>query len=538
MPAFLPRTPSQKRVTAASIHGKAVPRGRSSTGVDFGPQGSPYDPADIGDALPDDYLRRLAWTVWVLGFYVAALVLPAAGFLVVKGSSPVFILRPWVFSPGQVETGGSILFGGWIELFVVGQIGAIGWIANVLFAVVLFQFWTPAARGSQSRLLSSLAIILGLVSLPLTNLAPILADESGSKMAATAPLIGFWLWLCSMALLWVAIRVTTPRPARVGGAWPWVWTERFALIEKAGGVELPHKTALTWNELFQIRFNLFALIFGPGYYIVKGMWKKGVWLGGIQILCLVFVNIPETFGLTGAGLAWLIQGIFVFIFTTSANLDFYRLTHERGGVPTVLVRFFVLFFMALFGWTAALAVSYAEARYTLSLRESANSRSRMAPPRKQSWHKESPLPQTMNRTDTTSSSDSQRGAQAALASLPFHLGESFSEVRRTVASRPHLSAADFNADDARFAQQGLWIFFDPNQQIREIRLDPPFIGVIQGIHLGDPVSILLSTMGPPDVPVFAAAGDLAYVYHRTGVTYRFDVGHDAKVQRVFLLPSD
>lgn len=518
---------------------------------DFATPRIPNDPADEGETADGDYAWRLGWTLLVLAFYIGALALPAAGFIGVNDSSSVFILRPWALVPGQVETGWSMLFGGFIEL-VLGQIGAAGCIANFLFAIALFRFWIPRGWGFQARTMSSLAMGLAVVSLPLTNLAPILANEAGSKMAALAPLSGYWLWMASMSLLWAAIRIVPPRKPNLVKTFSSRWMRRFALIEKAGGAELPDKAALTWVERIQIRLNVWALVFGAGYYIVKGMWKKGLVLAALQMLALILVGVLESFGLSWHGVTWLIQGLFAFVFTTSANLDFYKLTHERGGVPTVRIRVLAFAFMMLFGFAVGLTADYFAARVSSSLAQQATKFPRMQPDEseKSSSRTGQTSQETMKQKGVRPRPSSphplmalpsfpapRQSATAALGSLPFHIDESLSEVRRTVASLPNLSAADFNTNEARFPQQGIWLFFDPNQQIREIRLDAPFSGAIQGIRIGDSISTLLATMGNPDVPVFAFAGDLAHVYYRAGVAYRFDVDQHAQVERVFILPA-
>lgn len=499
-------------------------------------------------AAEGGYVWRLAWTSLVLALYIGALVLPAAGFIGVgDSSSPTFVMRLWPLLPGQIETGWSMLLGGWIQLFLA-QIGAAGWLANVLFAIGLFRFWSPPSFDFQARLMSSSAIVLALVSLPLTNLAPILANEAGSKMAAFAPLAGYWLWLASMAMLWVAIRVMPPREeSNLAGAWPAFWMRRFALIEKAGGAELPNKAALTWGERIQVRLNVWALMFGAGYYIVKGMWKKGVALGVFEMLVIgaIVTMAPSWHWAT-----WLVQGGFVLLFGTSANLDFYRLTHEKGGVPTTRVRLWPFAFMMLVGWIEILAWPYFVHHDSESLTRPATLFPQLQPDgnKKVSPHPGPILKDGMTQREerpypaspplkVTSTHPPRQATTAAWSPLPFYLGESSEEVQRTVARIPGLSPFDSHADTARFPQEGIWLFFDPNQRIRDIRLDAPFSGAIQGIRIGDPISTLLSNMGDPDVPVFAFAGDLAYVYHRASVAYRFDVGKDAKVKRVFIIPE-
>lgn len=48
----------------------------------------------------------------------------------------------------------------------------------------------------------------------------------------------------------------------------------------------------------------------------------------------------------------------MLLFGVSANLDYYRLTHEKDGVPTARVRTLAFVFMLLFGWIEILAWPY------------------------------------------------------------------------------------------------------------------------------------------------------------------------------------
>ncbi|MDD4887086.1 MAG: DUF2628 domain-containing protein [Thiomonas sp.] len=414
---------------------------------DFAMPRMPNDPADVGETADGDYAWRLGWTLLVLAFYIGALALPAAGFIGVNDSSPVFILRPWALVPGQVETGWSMLFGGFIEL-VLGQIGAAGCIANFLFAIALFRFWIPRGWGFQARTMSSLAMGLAVVSLPLTNLAPILANEAGSKMAALAPLSGYWLWMASMALLWAAIRIVPPRKPNLVKTFSSRRMRRFALIEKAGGAELPDKAALTWVERIQIRLNVWALIFGAGYYIAKGMWKKGLALG---ILEMLVVGTLVTMAPSWHWITWLVQGGFVLFFGVSANLDFYNLTHGKTGVPKLKIRVLAFVFMMLFGWIATLTINYFSVHAAGSIALPATQFPRMQPDEseKSSSRTGQTSQETMKQKGVRPRPSSphplmalpslpapRQSATAALGSLPFHVGESVSEVRRTVASLP------------------------------------------------------------------------------------------------------
>lgn len=75
---------------------------------------------------------------------------------------------------------------------------------------------------------------------------------------------------------------------------------------------------------FVVSFNILAFLFGPLYYIVKGMWKKGLYL----ILMLIMANI-------GIYMVWelfsdsvlldrLLPSLNCAIFAALANYDYYR----------------------------------------------------------------------------------------------------------------------------------------------------------------------------------------------------------------------
>lgn len=88
------------------------------------------------------------------------------------------------------------------------------------------------------------------------------------------------------------VRRTTPDPiARLDVSE--FWKERFRLIEKAGGPDLPLIRNLPSAERMKIGFNwlayLLAVLFGPIHYFVKGLWRQGLVYLGITILVLMLL---------------------------------------------------------------------------------------------------------------------------------------------------------------------------------------------------------------------------------------------------------
>jgi len=67
------------------------------------------------------------------------------------------------------------------------------------------------------------------------------------------------------------------------------WRERFKAIAHAGGVKFPNLKDLPKNERRKAYgFNVLAFLFGPVYYIAKGMWKKGL---ALLLACVLVVIV-------------------------------------------------------------------------------------------------------------------------------------------------------------------------------------------------------------------------------------------------------
>ena len=99
------------------------------------------------------------------------------------------------------------------------------------------------------------------------------------------------------------------------------WKKKFALIEKAGGVRLHKFNELSSGERMVI-FNVLGFLFGPIYYLVKGMWKKAIVLTLISMaLILILDAILEAMDLRYTQFTGLVSSV---IFATRANIDYYK----------------------------------------------------------------------------------------------------------------------------------------------------------------------------------------------------------------------
>ncbi|GJI95364.1 hypothetical protein RugamoR57_20820 [Duganella caerulea] len=112
---------------------------------------------------------------------------------------------------------------------------------------------------------------------------------------------------------------------------PQIWRIRFDLIELAGGPNLPRKKKLTSSERMRTQFNVWAFLFGPLYYLAKGMWRKALayWLIGFMLLFVVEVTMQD--------IDWTLLEKAVGIATTAlyalrANIDYYKkmVLHDNG----------------------------------------------------------------------------------------------------------------------------------------------------------------------------------------------------------------
>lgn len=103
---------------------------------------------------------------------------------------------------------------------------------------------------------------------------------------------------------------------------PISWQTKFKLIEKAGGTALKDLQALSFTERGMVVFNVFGFLFGPLYYLVKGMWKKAIVLTLIGILLIVVSCM--LFQIIGFENTNATNMIIPIIIATRANIDYYK----------------------------------------------------------------------------------------------------------------------------------------------------------------------------------------------------------------------
>ena len=109
------------------------------------------------------------------------------------------------------------------------------------------------------------------------------------------------------------------------------WKEKFALIEKVGGVKMPNIKQLKFGERISVVFNIWGFLFSPIYYFILGMWKKALTYCLLCILlqaALIYVwyILPDgSFADTLQKQIGFISNLLIpVVFATRANIDYYK----------------------------------------------------------------------------------------------------------------------------------------------------------------------------------------------------------------------
>src|SRR4029077_13923645 len=102
------------------------------------------------------------------------------------------------------------------------------------------------------------------------------------------------------------------------------WKKKFKAMRKASGPSLPKLKELSREDKKDIgMWNIPAFLFGPIYYIAKGMWRKAITLFVLGFIALIILDIIlEVLGWSAVSRA---TGIaFAAVWASLANGDYYR----------------------------------------------------------------------------------------------------------------------------------------------------------------------------------------------------------------------
>lgn len=103
-----------------------------------------------------------------------------------------------------------------------------------------------------------------------------------------------------------------------------VWKDRFKLLRDAGGPSMPNLKSIPLKERRKYsQFNILAFLFGPFYYLAKGMWRKAISLFSVCVLAATILEfVLQSLGFAALGKA-VGYGI-AAIFAVRANIDYYK----------------------------------------------------------------------------------------------------------------------------------------------------------------------------------------------------------------------
>jgi hypothetical protein len=87
--------------------------------------------------------------------------------------------------------------------------------------------------------------------------------------------------------------------------------------------------------------------------------------------------------------------------------------------------------------------------------------------------------------------------------------------------------------NVHLANEGMWCFFDPSNQLSSVRIEAPFTAAVDGVKIGDSLEQVNAVLGA-SVKNFPFADSRAYLYFKNPKTFeRFDV-HDGVVRAIFV----
>ena len=101
------------------------------------------------------------------------------------------------------------------------------------------------------------------------------------------------------------------------------WKTRFYLIRRAGGPAMKQIKSLSFGERMQVTFNIVAFLFGPLYYLAKGMWRRAILLFCVCVAAVVALDVLlSMLHLAHPGPA---SGMaFGALWAVRANIDYYK----------------------------------------------------------------------------------------------------------------------------------------------------------------------------------------------------------------------
>lgn len=103
------------------------------------------------------------------------------------------------------------------------------------------------------------------------------------------------------------------------------WKQRFKWLKRAGGPAMKNLNNLPKEDRagFNNFFNVLAFLFGPLYYICKGMWKKAITLFIVLFAAIFVLEVVMRLAGIGSFTKYLGYGA-AAVFASRANIDYYK----------------------------------------------------------------------------------------------------------------------------------------------------------------------------------------------------------------------
>jgi hypothetical protein len=115
----------------------------------------------------------------------------------------------------------------------------------------------------------------------------------------------------------------------------------------------------------------------------------------------------------------------------------------------------------------------------------------------------------------------------AIEGVPVALGDPFDAVKQA-----YPTAGQTGAGDLAMPLDGIRLFFTKDDRVlREIMLEAPYAGSVDGLRIGDSASDVVSRLGQP-YAVAEIYGGSGYLYHAGGNILRYDLDKSNKVNAI------
>lgn len=106
------------------------------------------------------------------------------------------------------------------------------------------------------------------------------------------------------------------------------WEERFAFFEKYGSPKSPEYKAaykgLTFGKRILIGMNIWAFFFGFIYFLILGLWRKGLTLLAVNIVIVFIIGfIVEALSISPSVLNALSVALNIILWGATANYAYY-----------------------------------------------------------------------------------------------------------------------------------------------------------------------------------------------------------------------